>query len=359
MNTVPDKLEGWKVLVLGGTGLIGTHVVRSFSSRGAEVRVLVRPGSRRDILNGLPGVEFRKGDLFDLDSLREALAGCQILVHSAAPYPTRAFGRRQQIRRARESLLNVVDAAHYHAPRVVPPAPLDPVTAPRRLARVIYVSAPTTIAPSGNDRPLANEDGAYAKPPDSAPYFHVKDFMEREFMTAAVLEDLPVIVVNPTFVVDAFDPRPTSGQLLLAVANERLPFLLKGNINLVAGRDVGEGILLAAMNGKPAERYILGGENMTLKNLVYRIAHASGVQPPKLTLPFPLAEGIAWLTEFLALLKPGARPLFPINGLHMLRRSCWVDSSRAKRELGWRTTSVNDAIKRALVWFQRTGMLKA
>lgn len=359
MTSIHDRLEGWEVLVLGGTGLIGSHVVRSFASRGARVRVLVRPESRRDVLMGVPGVAFREGDLFDVSSLRQALDGCQIFVHAAAPYPTRAFGRRGQMRRARESLLNVVDAARFCASRENSGSPVNPLIPPRKLVRVVYVSAPTTIAPATDKNRLANEERSYLKPPDGAPYFRVKEFMEREFMMTSLLEDLPVVIVNPTFVVDAYDSRPTSGQLLLAIAKRELPFLLKGNVNVVAGCDVGEGILLAAMRGEPGERYILGGENMTLRNLVHRIARISGVRAPRATLPMAFAEVIAWLSEILALLKPGSRPLLPVNGLHLLRRSRWMDSSRAKRELGWRTTSVDEAIKRALEWFQKTGMLRA
>jgi dihydroflavonol-4-reductase len=359
MTDFHHRLEGWEVLVLGGTGLIGSHVVRSFASRGARVRVLVRRSSRRDVLLGVPGVVFHEGNLFDLPSLRQALDGCQILVHAAAPYPTRAFGRRGQMRRARESVLNVVDAARFYASRENSRTPVDPIAPPGKLIRIVYVSAPTTIAPATEEKHLANEERSYSKPPDGAPYFRVKEFMEREFMMTSLLEDLPVVIVNPTFVVDAYDPRPTSGQLLLAIAKRELPFLLKGHLNVVAGRDVGEGILLAAMKGEPGERYILGGENMTLKNLVQRIARISGVRAPRTTLPMGLAEGIAWITEVLALLKPGSRPLFPVNGLHLLKRSRWMDSSRAKRELGWRTTSVDEAIKRALEWFQKTGMLRA
>lgn len=348
------SLEGWIVLVLGGTGLIGSHTVRSFAARGAEVRALVRETSRRDTIEGVAGVRFVTGDLTDAGSLQEAVSGCHLLVHSAATYATRAFERDRQMRLARQTVANVLDACRTHRARQ---DPVDWGRVPDGLVRMVYVSSPTTVAPPSEPGRMANESDTYTEPPDWAPYFHVKASMESEMMTAAEAEGLPIVTVVPTFVLDEYDSKPTTGQLILSVAHKQMPVLLPGEINVVPGRDVGEGIALAATRGTPGRRYILGGENMSLESLIGRIAAATGVTAPKIRLPFWMAEGVAWISE-LAAVVTGKPPLLPINGLHMLRRSRYLDSSRAARDLGWTAGPVDDAIRRAVAWFRERGMLK-
>jgi dihydroflavonol-4-reductase len=350
-------LEGWTVLVLGGTGLIGAHVVRSVVARGGRVRVLVRPGSRRDVVDGLPGVAFVDGDLFDPPSLKAAASGCQILIHAAAPYPRSASGRASLLEAARRSMENVLAAVRSRAADDPPSPPLSRAPVPGRLVRAVYVSSYSTIASNGGPTTPADEQGFHVTPPDGAAYFEVKELMERMARNAARNEGLPIVIVNPSFVIDAYDPKPTTGRFLIAVLKKRMPVLLTGFVNAVAGSDVGEGVVLAALNGCPGERYILGNENMTLDELVRRVARVGHVAPPGLRIPMALAEGMAWISEGIASLTPGKTPVFPINGLRMLKRMTYLDSSRAERELGWERTPVDPAIQRAVAWLRADGMI--
>jgi dihydroflavonol-4-reductase len=222
--------------------------------------------------------------------------------------------------------------------------------------RLVYVSSATTVAPSPEGAP-STEERRYERPPSPTPYFAAKEAMERMALRAASEEGLPVVVVNPSLVVDAPDPKPTSGQLLLAVARRWLPFLLRGRVNVVAGRDVGEGIALAARHGRAGERYILGGENMPLEDFLRLVARLAGVSAPRWFLPLWMAEVLAWKTEVLALLTPWRPPLFPLHALHMLRHGTYLDSTKAATELGWRSGSVEAAVRRALDWFREEGRL--
>ncbi|MBD3334594.1 MAG: NAD-dependent epimerase/dehydratase family protein [Candidatus Eisenbacteria bacterium] len=358
MAVTPQALKGWRVLLLGGTGLIGAHVARSLQKRGAQLRVLIRRRSRCDLLEDLSGVEYVTGDLHAPSSLEAAMSGCQMVIHAAAPYPTRATGAAKQIRRAERSMHNVLEAARRFAlPKTLPP-PLGAGPPPEGMARLVYVSSPTTIAPppaAESGKRAANEDDVYDTPPNGAPYFIIKEQMERQARAAARDHRLPVVIVNPTLVVGAYDAKPTTGQFIIAVARRRMPFLLEGNVNVVPGHDVGEGVVLAGLYGIPGQRYILGGENMTVADLTRRIAMATGVQPPTRTIPMPVAQAVSWLTEGLALFTPQRPPLFPMNALQMLRRSQPLDTSRAVQELGWRKTPVDDAILRAVEWLRNEG----
>ncbi|MBU1699034.1 MAG: NAD-dependent epimerase/dehydratase family protein [Candidatus Eisenbacteria bacterium] len=360
MNPV-DRLDGWEALVLGGTGLIGAHAVRSLSRRGVKVRVLIRSShTRRDVLDDVPGVRFIRGDLFSLSSLESAMEGCHLFVHAAGPYPVSARNRDHEIQRAHQSMTNILDAMRRNVAGEVRSAPLNTESIPDGLVRAVYVSSSTTIAPPGNGEPLqrmANEDNLYEEPPKGPSYFAVKEAMERKARDAARGEGLPIVIVNPSLVIGPYDTKPTTGQLVVSVARNRMPFLLHGNINVVTAKDVGEGIVLAALRGEPGHRYILGSENMTMDDLVRRIAMATGARPPKLHLPVVLAKIFSYLTEGLSVLTPGRPPLFPLNGLHMLLKSQYLDASRAREELGWNPSSVDLAITQAVAFLRKEGRI--
>jgi nucleoside-diphosphate-sugar epimerase len=393
-------------LVLGGSGMIGRHVIESLLRRGASVQVLTRPNSpnRARNLAGLP-VRLVEGDLEEPLSIRSALDGIDVLFHCAAPYPRSHFHKERQVRRAVASLQSLLETARSRVPSdlQVPPArqsrleveqaagaawvlrhqpereaemkehlrslelleqaragrlnaslhpPLREVAHLPGLKRIVYVSSVTTIGrPRGrpHERPEANEADREDRVRGSSPYFVMKEEMEAA-VTRAALQGMPIVIGNPTFCVDTHDATPTSGKLLLAVARRQMPVYLPGTMNAVATRDVAEALVNAASWGRTAQRYILGDENLTAREFLRRVANVAGVPPPRWPLPLAVAEALAWSTEVVNLLLRRTWPLLPISGVQMMRYSQPVDPGLARAELAMPRTPLDVAIRDALEW---------
>jgi len=318
--------------------MLGCHVVHACLRQGRAVRAFVRPQSNRRLLAELD-LEFATGDLGDRASLARAMAGCEAVVHAAAPYPHRHFGRRRFLADARAGmagfLCTALDAARQGS-----------------LRRCVYVSSATTIG-RAHGRPAREDD----RPPidDPSPYFRVKAMLEAMAAEAA-RSGLPLTIVNPTFCVDEFDDHRTTAQLLVPLAKGWLPAYVPGRLNAVATRDVGAGIVSALERGRRGARYILGGENLTSRAFLERCAHIAGVAPPRLALPVPLAELISLKTELLAY-PFRAAPLFPLTGIRMIKHGQAYDISRARDELGYAPTPLDPAIERAFAWYRKRGFI--
>ncbi len=333
-----------RALVLGATGMIGAHAVRACLRRGIAVRAFVRPGGDRRNLADVDA-EVAEGDLADGISLGPALTGCDLLIHAAAPYPRRHFGKAHLLAYGRQGIESVLGQ--------IAGVPLK---------RAIYVSSVTTIGvPAGPDgrpapgsRPARESDREHPIS-DPAPYFALKAMLETRVLQAAA-QGAPVVVVNPTFCVDALDARRTTAQLMIPLAKGQVPAYLPGLLNAVPTRDVGEGILQAAARGRPGERYILGGENMTSRAFLERCAREAGVTAPRIAMPLGVAEGISLVTELWAYLTRTA-PLFPMTGIRMAKNSQTYDISKARDALGYRPTGVDAAIARAYGWYRAQGWL--
>lgn len=335
-----------RALVLGATGMLGAHALRACLERGIAARALVRPSSDRRLLAGLPA-EAIEGDLRDRASLERALAGCDLAIHAAAPYPKRHFGKAWLLAEAQGGMENLLRAAEA-----------SQIARGGALRRLVYVSSATTIGvPQAADgaarRPARETDTIRVR--DSAPYFAVKFLME-DLARAAAERGLPLVIVNPTFCVDEFDAHRTTAQLMLPLARRQLPAYLAGSVNAVATRDVGRGILLAAERGRLGERYILGGENLTTRAFLERCARAAGVPPPRRALPFALAEPVSMVTEMMAWLTR-TPPLFPMTGIRMSRHAQAYDITRAREELHYAPTPLDDAIARAYAWYRAQGWM--
>ncbi len=336
-----------RALVLGGTGLIGSHAVRSCHERKIAVRVLSRPGSDRRTLQGLE-LELFDGALEDKASLEQAVAGCDLVIHAAAPYPKRHFGKAALLAKAQAGMNNFLSVLN------------GPAGA--NLKRVIYVSSVTTIGipadesgrPAPRSRPARETD--LLPIVDSAPYFALKEKLESTALSAAA-NGLPIVVVNPTFCVGPYDAHRTTAQLMIPLARKQIPAYIPGKVNAVAANDVGEGISLAAERGQPGKRYILGGENMTSNEFMARCANYIGVNAPERAFPIPLAECISYLTELWAY-ATRSTPLFPMTGIRMMKFSQEFDISLSRRELGYQPGSINQAIEAAYEWYREDGQLK-
>lgn len=324
-------------LVTGGSGFIGAHIVRALLERGARVRCLVRPTSRRANLEGLP-VEIVAGDLRDPQSLRDAMRGIRTVYHCAADY-------RLWVRHPRELYQNNVDGTR------------NVLVAAKgaNVHRVVYTSSVAAIglhpagAPADERTPIHPGDlvGHYKKSK------HEAELVARR----AADEGQPVVIVNPSTPVGELDVKPTpTGQIIVDFARGKMPAYVDTGMNLVDVRDVAKGHLLAAEKGRPGERYILGNRNMTLKEVFEALSRISGVPSPRLRLPHWIPMTVAALDTALAGVT-GRPPRVALDSVRMSRHRMYFDSGKAVRELGLPQTPVEEALARAVTWFRENGYL--
>jgi len=312
-----------RALVTGGTGFVGSAVVRELLAAGAEVRVLVRPTSSLANLDGL-AVELVHGDPDDAEALRRAVHGCGAVYHVAALYSSRPedAGRLYQVNV--EGTDRLLEAAREAG-----------------VARFVYTSTIGTIGRRSDGRP-PDESCAFDAWETASHYARSKILAERKALAAAA-EGFPVVVVNPCAPVGPRDRGPSStGARILAVLRGQLPSFVRGGINFVAVRDVARGHLLAAERGRIGERYILGHArgNLDLEGFVRLVARVAGVPTPRLGPRNPLAR----LRRVLAPREQGWQPL-----------ALTADPGKAIAELGLPQTPLEEAMAEAVAWFREHG----
>lgn len=321
-----------KAFVTGGTGFVGANLVRLLLQEGFEVRALVRPNSRLDNLQGL-NVERVQGDLTDAH-LGELMRGCQVLFHVAAHYSLWQRDRNLLVHSNVIGTRNVLSAARQ--------AGVD---------RVVYTSSVAAIGidPSGN--PTSEH---YQSPPEKliGAYKQSKYWAEQE-AHKAVQAGQDVVIVNPSTPIGAWDIKPTpTGDIILRFLQRRMPAYVETGLNLIDVRDVAWGHLLALKKGKTGERYILGHENLSLKQLLDQLSQLTGLAAPSRSIPAWLPLGVAWIDEQV-LARLGKKPSVPIDGVRMSQQPMYYDPSRAVRELGLPQTPISHALKDAVDWFSR------
>lgn len=324
-------------LVLGATGHIGSHVVRALVSEGHAVRAAYRNERFLRLLDGLP-VERLPLDLDQPGGLTEAARGCQWVFHAAGYYPRGRAPREEALRRGQETAQRVLGEVARAGPE-----------------RVVFTSSASTIR-SRPDRPATEED------PEPWPlargkdlYGAVKVAMEREALRAAS-EGLPVVVVNPSLCVGEYDAHAFSGRAVLAYARHRLPWYTDTWLNVVYTGDVGVGHVRAAERGRVGERYLLTGENVTLKEFAAWVCEELGRPPPRWRIPYPWTLLVASAVEFLGWIRR-SEPLFTRQQVRRIRHGYRLDGSKARRELGMPQTPVREAVRRAVEWFRQEGLL--
>lgn len=323
------------VLVTGASGFLGSHVARQLAGRGERVRALVRSSSSRQRLENLP-VECVAGDLRDRASLRRVLCGVRRVFHVAADYRLWARDPRPIYESNVVGTRNVLEAA-----------------AEAGVERIVYTSSVATIAVHRPGR-LPDEDTEARLEEMIGDYKRSKFLAEQEAMEAA-RRGLPVVVVNPTTPVGPGDWKPTpTGRIILDFLNGRMPAYVDTGLNLVAVEDAAAGHLLAAERGQIGRRYILGGQNLTLKEILEALARITGRPAPRLRMPHAVALAAAHVETLLARLR-GREPRIPVDGVRMARHRMFVDASRAARELGFRPASVEAALERAVRWYEENG----
>ena len=323
-------------LITGATGFVGSAVARACLRRGDTVRALVRPGSDRRNLDGL-GVELVEGDITDSASLAQAIGGCDRLFHAAADYRLWVPDAAAMIRTNVDGTRLVMEAALAAG-----------------VARVVYTSSIATIGLTGDGSP-ANEDTPSTVDDMIGPYKRSKFLAERVVDDLVRRRRLPAVIVNPAAPVGPGDIKPTpTGALIADAVAGRMPAYVDTGLNIVHVDDVAAGHLLAAERGAVGRRYILGGENLTLHDMLTRLAGLTGRRPPRLRLPHAVASLLARLEEGRARLF-GGTPRATVDGTRMARKPMFFTSARAMRELGYRPRAVDDALADAAAWYCRRG----
>jgi len=318
-------------LVSGATGFVGSHVARRLAASGESVRALARTGSRRQALEGV-AVEWVEGDLRDEGSLDRALAGVHRVYHVAADY--RLWSRRpREIYDSNVTGTKNLLAAALRA----------------RVQQFVYTSTVATIAvPRGNALP--DETNRASVDEMIGNYKRSKLLAEQEALRAAH-EGLPVVIVNPTTPVGPGDWKPTpTGRIILDFLRGRMPAYVDTGLNFVAVEDVAEGHLLAAQRGKIGERYLLGGRNMTLKELLDALARITGLAAPTWRIPHSVAL-IAACADAAYSRVTRREPRIPIEGVRIARHKMFVNDAKARKELGYEPGTVEAALERAVRWY--------
>lgn len=322
-------------LVTGASGFVGSHLVRRLVADGQPVRVLLRRQSPRAAIEGLP-VEVAEGDLRDIASLRAAARGCRHVYHAAADY--RLWARRpQDLYEANVTgTVNMLTAAWNAG-----------------VERIVYTSTVGALGYPVNGRPATEET-------PSSLHTMIGHYKRSKFLAEAQARRMaaagcPVVIVNPSTPVGAWDLKPTpTGQMILDFLNGRMPGYVETGLNLVDVEDVAEGHLLAMRHGRIGERYILGGRNLMLVEILRLLADLSGRPVPRAKIPWGVAYGAACVSTGWAWCT-GRPPAIPLEGVRMARKLMFFDAGKAVRELGLPQQPVEAALERAIRWFRDHG----
>jgi dihydroflavonol-4-reductase len=322
--------------VTGATGFVGSHVARALAEQGAGLRLLVRP--RRDLRNieGL-NADLVTGDLREPASLEKAISGCDVVFHVAADYRLWVRDPEQMYRANVDGTRAILQAARRN-----------------RVRRVVYTSSVATMGFSSNGRP-ADEDSPVSLDKMIGHYKRSK-FMAEEVAIKAGKSGMDVVVVNPTTPVGEQDIKPTpTGRIIVDFLKKKFPAYVDTGLNLVDVKECARGHVAALERGRSGERYILGGENLTLKQILDKLAAITGLPSPRVRLPYAvaLASGVVDTVVTGVLLR--REPRVVLDAVRMGRKKMFVSSAKAERELGWKTVPVDAALRRAVEWFRANG----
>jgi dihydroflavonol-4-reductase len=327
-----------KALVTGATGFVGAAVARALLGAQWQVRVLARRSSDRRNLQSLD-VEVAEGDLADPDSLQRAAQGCEGLFHVAADYRLGARDPAELYRANVEGTRNILRAAQRSG-----------------VQRIVYTSSVATIGIPADGTP-GDEQSANSLENMIGHYKRSK-YLAEEVVREAAQGGLSVVIVSPSTPVGPGDVKPTpTGLLVLDAAAGRMPAYVDTGLNIVHVDDVAAGQLLAYERGRAGERYILGGQDMSLREILEMIARLEGRNPPRIRLPYGVVLPIAYLAEGFARLS-GSSGRITLEGVRMSRKKMFFSSAKAVRELGYRWRPPVQAFEDAIRWFRDNGLLK-
>jgi dihydroflavonol-4-reductase len=327
-------------LVTGATGFVGSHLTRLLAARGERVRVLTRATSGRACgFDALAGVSIERviGDLREPASLAAAVRGVERVFHVAADYRLWAANPSEIYHSNVAGTRSLLAAAHDAGVR-----------------QFVYTSTVATIAVPQSGGSLPNE-ATRASESDMIGHYKRSKFLAEQEALQAAAGGFPVVIVNPTAPVGPADWKPTpTGKIILDFLNGKMPAYVDTGLNLVAVEDVAQGHLLAAERGRAGERYILGGKNMTLKEILGELARIAGRRAPRVRLPHAVAFAAA-CAEHVFSRAVGREPQIPLDGVRMARHRMFVDCTKAQRELGFASGPVEAALERAVHWYEENG----
>ncbi|MGA8541001.1 MAG: hopanoid-associated sugar epimerase [Terriglobales bacterium] len=340
--------------VTGATGFLGSHVARVLAEQGAELRLLVRPTSDLRNVEDL-NADRVVGDLRDGASIGKALSGCDVVFHVAADYRLWVRDPAEMYRSNVEGTRSLLDAARKQGVR-----------------RVVYTSSVATMGFGSNHAPAelrsAGQPGAavptHALADENSPvtlrnmigHYKRSKFMAEQVAIEAAGSGVDVVIVNPTTPIGERDIKPTpTGRIVVDFLKRKFPAYVETGLNLVDATECARGHVQALEKGRSGERYILGGENLTLKQILDRLAAITGLKSPTVKLPYMFALATGVVDEIVTGRLLGREPRATIDVVRMGRKMMFVSSAKAERELGWRTVAVDGALRRSVDWFRDHG----
>ena len=325
-----------KAFVTGATGFLGSHVARALADQGANLRLLVRATSNLKNLQGLKA-ETAVGDLRDAASLEKAMSGCDTVFHVAADYRLWVRDPEEMYKSNVDGTRALLDAARKNSVR-----------------RVVYTSSVATMGFTKSGHP-ADEDSPVGLA-DMIGHYKRSKFMAEQIALEAGRSGMQVVTVNPTTPIGEQDVKPTpTGRIVVDFLKRKFPAYVETGLNLVDATVCARGHIAALEKGKSGERYILGGENLTLKQILDKLGRITGLPSPKIKLPYFFAFATGVIDEAFTgrLLK--REPRATVDTVRMGKKKMFASSDKAERELGWKIVPVEDALRRAVDWFRGNG----
>lgn len=322
--------------ITGATGFVGSHVARALVAQGADLRLLIRSSSDLRNIQELKA-ERVIGDLRDGASLKKVVAGCDVVFHVAADYRLWVRDPDQMYRSNVEGTKAILEAARES-----------------KVRRVIYTSSVATMGFQSNGH-LASEDSPVSLADMIGPYKRSK-FMAEEIALTAGRSGMDVVVINPTTPVGERDIKPTpTGRIVVDFLKRKFPAYVDTGLNLVDVAECARGHVAALEKGRSGERYILGGENLTLKQILDKLAVITGLPSPRVRVPYVIALATGVVDQVVTGYIRNREPRATIDAVRMGRKKMFVSSRKAERDLGWRIVPVDGALRRAVDWFQANG----
>jgi len=321
-----------KVFLTGSTGFVGSHVARAYAAEGASLRLLTRTTSKLTAIEGI-AADVVVGDLRQPEALRTALRGCDALVHVAADY-------RLWVRDPKEMYAANVDGTRE----------LLRIAREEGIAKVVYTSSVATMG-FKTDGSIVDETTPVSLADMVGPYKRSKFLAEQEAIAVARAGQY-VMVLNPTTPIGPGDAKPTpTGRIVVDFLNRKFPAYVDTGLNLVDVSEVARMHVVALEQGTPGERYILGGENLTLKQILDRMSAITGLPSPTMKVPHAVALAFAFFDETITGKLRGKEPRATVEAVRMGRKFMFASSAKAERELGFRVLPVYNAMRAAIEWF--------
>jgi dihydroflavonol-4-reductase len=325
-----------KAFVTGATGFLGSHVARVLADQGADLRLLVRPTSNLKNLQGFKA-ETATGDLRDAASLEKAMSGCDTVFHVAADYRLWVRDPNEMYRSNVEGTRALLEAARKNG-----------------IQRVVYTSSVATVGFTSDGCPADEESPVSLA--DMIGHYKRSKFMAEQVAMEAGRSGMHVVTVNPTTPIGEQDVKPTpTGRIVVDFLKRKFPAYVETGLNLVDVKECAQGHVAALEKGKSGDRFILGGEDLTLKQILDKLGQITGLPSPKIKLPYIFAFAAGVVDEAVTGLLLRREPRATVDTARMGKKKMFASSAKAQRELGWRIVPIDSALRRAVDWFRANG----